>query len=165
MTVISVRKRHDAIRDHQTGRMVPPKAVGGRYISGRRLQFSPVLTTSVSAVLVLFATVRPRPRSAPSRQNRLQRRERREAVLTGRNGTGRARTVANRVGTALTGAVWTGFYTQITAAVWPCPDRLQSRLMAADLGTDIPARLIPPWTVCQTCQSLTDRAVHGQGHR
>ena len=31
-----------------------------------------------------------------------------EAVLTGRNGPGRARTVANRAGTALTGAVRTG---------------------------------------------------------
>ena len=31
-----------------------------------------------------------------------------EAVLTGRNGPGRARTIANRVGTALTGAVRTG---------------------------------------------------------
>ena len=30
------------------------------------------------------------------------------AVLTGRNGPGRARTVANRAGTALTGAVRTG---------------------------------------------------------
>ena len=45
-------------------------------------------------------------RPGPSSQNRLQRRL--EAVLTGRNGPGRARTVANRVGTALTGAVRTG---------------------------------------------------------
>ena len=45
-------------------------------------------------------------RPVPSRQNRLQARL--EAVLTGRNGSGRARTVANRAGTALTGAVRTG---------------------------------------------------------
>ena len=47
-------------------------------------------------------------RNVPSRQNRLQRQRRLEAVLTGRNGPGRARTVANRAGTALTGAVRTG---------------------------------------------------------
>ena len=44
-------------------------------------------------------------RPVSSRQNRLQRRL--EAVLTRRNGPGRAQTVANRAGTALTGAVKT----------------------------------------------------------
>ena len=53
---------------------------------------SPVLTAPVSAVPTLFATVR-----APL-----------EAVLTGSNGPGRARTVANRAGTALMGVVRTG---------------------------------------------------------
>ena len=59
-------------------------------------------------------------RPVPSRQNRLQRRL--EAVLTGRNGPGRARTVTNRAGTALTGAVRTGRDTrrrhQTTARQW-----------------------------------------------
>ena len=51
--------------------------------------------------------------SAPSRQNRLQRWL--EAVLTGRNGPGHARTVTNRAETALTGAVRTG----LKPARWP----------------------------------------------
>ena len=46
-------------------------------------------------------------RLVPSRQNRLQ--QRLEVVLTGRNGPRRARTVVNRAGTALTGAVRTGY--------------------------------------------------------
>ena len=46
-------------------------------------------------------------RPGPSSQNRLQAPL--EEVLTERNGPGRARTVANRAGTALTGAVRTGF--------------------------------------------------------
>ena len=45
-------------------------------------------------------------RSVPSRQNRLQAPL--EAVLTGRNGPGRTRTLANRAETALTGVVRTG---------------------------------------------------------
>ena len=51
-------------------------------------------------------------RLSPSRpvlslQNRLQARE---AILTGPNGPGRVRTVANRAGAALTGAVRTGLH-------------------------------------------------------
>ena len=46
------------------------------------------------------------PRPVPSRQNRLQARL--DAVLTGRNGPGRARTFVNRAGTVVTGAVRTG---------------------------------------------------------
>ena len=49
-----------------------------------------------------------RVRPAQSCQNHFQRHL--EAVLTARNGPGRARTVANRAGTALTGAVRTGLH-------------------------------------------------------
>ena len=57
----------------------------------------------------LFGPVCDRPsasRFVLFRENRPQRRL--GAVLTGRNGPGHARTVANRAGTALTGAVRTG---------------------------------------------------------
>ena len=67
---------------------------------------SPVLTASVRRC---FCPVCDRPsasRPVPSRQSRLQ--PPLEAVLTGRNGSGRARTVANRAKAALTGAVRTG---------------------------------------------------------
>ena len=76
--------------------------------------------TRQRCVPTLFATVRARPgpfRSVPPRQNRLQHRRRRlpgggtELASTGRKGSERARTVANRVGTALTGAVRTGLRT------------------------------------------------------
>ena len=67
----------------------------------------PVPTTPVSAVPALFATVRARP--GPFRPVKTASRRRLE-ILTGRNGPGRARTVANRAGTALTGAVRTGPY-------------------------------------------------------
>ena len=55
-------------------------------------------------------------RPVPSRQNRLQRR------LggfdgTGRNGTGRDRTVANRAGTALTDTVRTGIQSQAVGSL------------------------------------------------
>ena len=67
----------------------------------------PVLTIPISAVSVLFATVRARlgpfrpVKTAPAPL---------EAVLMGQNGPGRARTVADRAETALTGAVRTGLY-------------------------------------------------------
>ena len=58
-------------------------------------------------------------RPVPPRQNRPQPALR--AVLTGQNGPGRARTVANRAGTALTGAVRTGRWTSAadTAGLTP----------------------------------------------
>ena len=79
-----------------------------------------VLTTPVSAVPALFATVRARP--GPFRPPKIAS-SALEAVLTGRNGPGRARTVANRAGngrkqagTALTGAVRTGLHCRSRAA-------------------------------------------------
>ena len=61
-----------------------------------------------------------RPRTSwtvPFSQNRLQRRL--EAVLTGLNGPGRAGTVANSAGTALTGAVRTGLSPSISRSKTP----------------------------------------------
>ena len=80
----------------------------------------PPAATVLRAVLRPFLTAPPalfrpclrpseRVLAVPFRQNRLQRRSSvLETVLTGRNGSGRARIVANRAGTALTGAVRTG---------------------------------------------------------
>ena len=77
---------------------------------------SPVLTAPVSAVPALFATVRARPgpfrlvKPPPAAL---------DAVLTGQNRPGRARAVANRAGTALTGAVRTGLKTHIPRRLGP----------------------------------------------
>ena len=70
---------------------------------------SPVLTAPVSTVSALFATVRARPGPFCPVKTRFQ--PPLEAFLTKRNGPGRARTVANRAGTALMGAVRTGSHT------------------------------------------------------
>ena len=60
-------------------------------------------------------------RPVSSSQNRLQAPCCLEAVLTGRNRPGRARTVTNRAETALTGAVRTG--PEVTRADWRGPPR------------------------------------------
>ena len=84
-------------------------------VSGRML--SSVLTAPVSAVPALFVTVRARPGpfrsvktvfSGAAPLEAVLMEQPLEEVLTERNGPVRARTVANRAGTALTGAVRTG---------------------------------------------------------
>ena len=80
-----------------------PSVSGARYGcgdgGGLGAALSLVPTAPVSAVPALFATVRARPpRFVPSKPPPAPL----EAVLTGRNGPGRARTVANGAGTALT---------------------------------------------------------------
>ena len=88
------RAPRDSANDLQSARTHP----------GCRLKFGPHRTRQRC-----FGPVCDRPsasRPVPSRQNRLQAPL--EAVLTGRNGLGRVRTIANRAETALTGAVRTG---------------------------------------------------------
>ena len=104
-----------------------------RPIAGYRLH--PVLTAPVSAVPAPFATARARPGSfrpvkpPPAPPAPL------EAVLTGRNGPGRARTVANRAGTALTGAVRTGHHTDAATSHQKQPAApTTARLLAGCVG-------------------------------
>ena len=102
---------------------LPSVPTGGRS-GGQTVEPGPHRTRQRCAGPVCDRPSASRP--VPPRRNRLQRRL--EAVLTGRNGPGRARTAAYRAGTALTGAVRTGPHRA------DCASRLRQRHRNA-LGT------------------------------